>query len=50
MEKTEERRNRFTGEREFLTKKEAELHDLVFYHEALEQWDEMRNVFLNFLD
>ena len=41
-EKTEERRNRFTGQREFLTKEEADLHDKVFYHEALEQWDEMQ--------
>ena len=39
--KTEERRNRFTGEREFLTVEEADLHDKVFYHEALEQWDKM---------
>ena len=30
--KTEERRNRFTGEREFLTKEEADIHDSVFYH------------------
>ena len=34
--KTEERRNRFTGAREFLTPEEADLHDKVFYHEALE--------------
>jgi len=40
-ERTEERRNRFTGIREFLTKEEADLHDQVFYHEALEQWDKM---------
>ena len=39
--KTEERRNRFTGAREFLTPEEADLHDEVFYHEALEQWDKM---------
>ena len=39
--KTEERRNRFTGAREFLTVEEADLHDKVFYHEALEQWDKM---------
>ena len=39
--KTEERRNRFSGAREFLTPEEADLHDKVFYHEALEQWDEM---------
>ena len=31
----------FNGEREFLTKEEADLHDKVFYHEALEQWDDM---------
>ena len=41
-ERTEERRNRFTNAREFLTKEEAELHDKVFVHEALEQWDQMR--------
>ena len=41
-ERTEERRNRFTGQREFLTKQEADLHDQVFYHEALEQWDKMQ--------
>ena len=35
------RRNRFTNKREFLTKEEADLHDQVFYHEALEQWDKM---------
>ena len=40
-ERTEERRNRFTNKREFLTKEEADLHDQVFYHEALEQWDKM---------
>ena len=40
-ERTEERRNRFTNKREFLTKEEADLHAQVFYHEALEQWDEM---------
>ena len=40
--KTEERRNRFTGAREFLTPEEADLHDKVFYHEALEQWSEMQ--------
>ena len=42
--KTEERRNRFTGAREFLTPEEADLHDKVFYPEALEQWDEMLKV------
>ena len=40
-ERTEERRNRFTGQREFLAEEEADLHDQVFYHEALEQWDKM---------
>ena len=40
-ERTEERRNRFTNKREYLTKEEADLHDKVFYHEALEQWDAM---------
>ena len=40
--KTEERRNRFTGAREFLTLEEADFHDKVFYHEALEQWDKMQ--------
>ncbi len=43
-ERTEERRNRFTNAREFLTKEEADLHDKVFYHEALEQWDQMLKV------
>ena len=41
-ERTEERRNRFSGEREFLTPEEADLHDKVFYHEALEQWSDMQ--------
>ena len=31
-ERTEERKNRFTGQREFLTQEEADLHDKVFYH------------------
>ena len=35
------RRNRFTGKSVELTKEEADLHDQVFYHEALDQWDEM---------
>ena len=35
------RRNRFNGETVELTKEESEIHDKVFYHEALEQWDEM---------
>ena len=25
----------------YATKEEAEIHDQVFYHEALEQWDKM---------
>ena len=36
------RRNRFSGESVELTKEEAEIHDQVFYHEALEQWDKMQ--------
>jgi len=40
--KTEERRNRFTGAREFLTVEEANIHDSVFVHEALEQWADMQ--------
>ena len=36
------RRNRFNGETVELTKEEADIHDQVFYHEALEQWDEMQ--------
>ena len=36
------RRNRFNGETVELTKEQADLHDQVFYHEALEQWDEMQ--------
>ena len=40
-ERTEERKNRFNGESVMLTKEESEIHDKVFYHEALEQWDEM---------
>ena len=55
-ERTEERRNRFTNKREFLTQEEADLHDKVFYHEALatledetlgtggsKHWQEMRD-------
>ena len=41
-ERTEERRNRFSGESIELTKEEADLHDQVFYHEALEQWGKMQ--------
>ena len=37
------RRNRFNGESVELTKEEAEIHDQVFYHEALEQWGKMPN-------
>ena len=40
-ERTEERKNRFNGESVELTKEEADIHDQVFYHEALEQWDKM---------
>ena len=40
-ERTEERKNRFNGESVMRTKEESEIHDKVFYHEALEQWDEM---------
>ena len=36
------RRNRFSGESVELTKEEADIHDQVFYHEALEQWDKMQ--------
>ena len=35
------RRNRFNGKSVELTKEESEIYDKVFYHEALEQWDEM---------
>ena len=41
-ERTEERRNRFTNAREFLTKEEAQLHDKVFVHEALEEYPQMQ--------
>ena len=34
-ERTEERRNRFTGESIELTKEEAEKHDAIFVNEAL---------------
>ena len=34
IEGREERRNRFTNERAFLTIEEADLHDKVFYYEA----------------
>ena len=36
------RRNRFNGKSVELTKEQADLHDQVFYHEALEQWDKMQ--------
>ena len=35
------RRNRFNGKSVELTKEEADIHDSVFVHEALEQWDDM---------
>ena len=35
------RRNRFNGQSVELTKEESEIHDQVFFHEALEQWDLM---------
>ena len=41
-ERTEERRNRFTGKVAVLTEQEAKIHDQVFVCEALEQWDEMQ--------
>tara|TARA_R110002020_G_scaffold208140_1_gene413779 strand:+ start:339 stop:527 length:189 start_codon:yes stop_codon:yes gene_type:complete len=41
-DRTEERRNRFTNEREFLTKEEARLHDMVFVHEALGEYNKMQ--------
>jgi len=41
-DRTEERRNRFTDAREFLTKEEAQLHDKVFVHEALEEYPQMQ--------
>ena len=58
MEKrTEKRSNRFSGESIQLTKKEADKHDKIFYHEALataedkllgtgasKHWQEMRNL------
>jgi len=33
-ERTEERRNRFSGESVMLTKKEAKIHDEIFIHEV----------------
>ena len=35
------RRNRFNGKSVELTKEESEIHDQVFVHEALDQWDLM---------
>jgi len=55
--KTEERRNRFSGESIMLTKEEADKHDALFMHElmatledktlgtgASKHWQEMRNL------
>jgi len=36
------RRNRFNGKSIELTKEQADLHDKVFYYEALGQWDNMQ--------
>jgi len=36
------RRNRFNGKSVELTREEADIHDRVFVHEALEQWDDMQ--------
>jgi len=41
-ERTEERRNRFTGKVAVLTKEEANIHDQVYVCEAQEKWDEMQ--------
>jgi hypothetical protein len=35
IERTEERRNRFNGESEMLTKEEARIHDCVFLAETM---------------
>ena len=56
-ERTEERRNRFTGQSIMLTKEEANKHDALFMHElmatiedkklgtgASKHWQEMRNL------
>ena len=56
-ERTEERKNRFTGQSILLTKEEAEKHDALFMHElmatiedkklgegASKHWQEMRNL------
>ena len=41
-ERTEERRNRFTGKVALLTDEEALIHDQVFVCEALGKWNEMQ--------
>jgi len=56
-ERTEERKNRFTGESIMLTKEEADKHDALFMHELMatiedkklgtgvsKHWQEMRNL------
>ena len=56
-ERTEERKNRFTGQSIMLTKKEADKHDAIFMHElmatiedktlgtgASKHWQEMRKL------
>ena len=56
-ERTEERRNRFTGQSIMLTKEEANKHDALFMHElmatiedkelgtgASKHWQDMRNL------
>ena len=56
-ERTEERKNRFSGESILLTKEEADKHDALFMHElmatiedkklgtgASKHWQEMRNL------
>ena len=35
------RRNRFNGKSVELTKEESEIHDLVYFYEATNQWDKM---------
>jgi hypothetical protein len=39
-EKTEERKNRFNGESEMLTKEEARIHDCVFLAETMATLDD----------
>ena len=41
-ERTEERRNRFTGKVAVLTKEEADIHDQVFVCEALGKFKDMQ--------